>query len=182
MPPVGTKRGGKARNDGRSRNTTPISSTSNDQASLVNEPLTMSYADLLREYGALASPPPVGQLKKIMEALTYASGNAKDASSTCDMGMRAMAQMRRETSETIRANEMAKKQAEEDRRQKELKKTKLKKEQEEAESEKNPLTTGARALAPQDGSLLDGKHFSFIRIIVYIDTSSIISYLHRYWL
>lgn len=140
----------------------------------------MSYADLLKEYGTLASPPPVSQLKKIMEALNYFSSNAKEASSTCDMGMRTMAQMRRETSETIRNNELAKKQAEEDRKQKELKKSKLKKEQEEAESEQKALTTGAHALAPQDGSLLDGKRLIFFHIICRHHNFDIFSCLHLY--
>lgn len=157
MPPVGNKsRGGKARSDGRSRNTTPISTTSNDQASATSDPSSLSYLELLKEYGSLSSPPPVGQLKKIMESLRTFSDVAKIRSDTCDKGMRELSKQRRELGESIRQRELADRQAEEDRKQKELRKGKVKKEQEEAEEEKRPLTTGAHALAPQDGSAPDG--------------------------
>jgi len=162
MPPVGNKsRGGKARNnDTRSRNTTPVSSTSNDQASGAGDSSSLSYDELLKDFGSLPSPPPVAQLKKIMDSLKAFSGVAKIRSDTCDKGMRELSKRRRDLSESVRQRELVERQAEDERKQKELKKAKLKKEQEDAEEK--PLTTGAHALAPQDGTLPDGELFTFL--------------------
>lgn len=128
---------------------------------------SMSYEQLLREHGSSSSPPPVGQLKKMLESLKAFSDVARLRSETCDKGMREYSKKRKELSETLRQREYAAKQAEEDRKQKEQKKHKLKREQEQQESKQEkereenarPLAVGAHALAPQDGSAPEGKLF-----------------------
>jgi len=172
MPPTGGKSKGNKRGDARSRNTTPISSTSNDQASNMGDTSSMSYEQLLKEHGSLTSPPPVGSMKKMLESLKAFGDVARLRSETCDKGMREYSKKRKELSETLRQRDFAAKQAEEDRKQKEQKKNKLRKEQEQElkqekeqeEAAARPLAVGAHALAPQDGSAPEGKLSSFLII------------------
>ena len=90
--------------------------------------------------------------------------------------MREYSKKRKELSESLRQRDFAAKQAEEDRKQKELKKNKLKKEpepeqeqesKEKEQEEARPLAVGAHALAPQDGSVAEGKLFSFMPSTLY---------------
>lgn len=167
MPPTGGKSKGNKKGD--TRNTTPLSTTSNDQTSNMGDTTSMSYDQLLKEHGSSSSPPPVSQMKKMLESLKAFSDVAKLRSETCDKGMREYSKKRKELSESTRQREFEAKQAEEDRKQKLQKKNKLKKEQEqESQTEKEreeaarPLAVGAHALAPQDGSAAEGKPSSFL--------------------
>lgn len=152
-----------------------MSTTSND-ISASSDPSTLSYDELLKEYGSLSSPPPVGQLKKIMEFLRGCSDAAKARSDNFDKGMRDYAKLRRDASETIRRKELEVRQAEEERKQKELKKAKLKKEQED----ERPLAVGAHALAPQDGSAPSGKSCFRVIVLLVYNIIRVQHILHRF--
>lgn len=183
MPPANKDRKSKGR-EGRqshSRNTTPssiasapLAITTPSHTSYLEIPIgnlmvptNISYDDILERHGGSGGIPDPSHLTTMVKDLKQLCELASSRNDTCNLGMRALVERRkqalederdREREQTIRAREAeerenSKKEAEEEEDNRGHKASKPKKQKREPSSvrEERPLAHGAHGLARQDG-------------------------------
>lgn len=142
---------GKAK-EGRSRLGTPLLADNEDAMQGVQQidDVDASYGDILDRYCRGVHPPPSYQLQKIHDALNICRDVAKTGSDKFDRGMRETSQKRKEVMELAREQELEEAHMEEERQAQTKKQADL-------EAKARPPATGARSLAPQDGTDQEGE-------------------------